>query len=37
MTNFWRSTLTGEVYAMPADWLPQFGGWELVTPTEEEA
>ena len=28
--NLWRSTLTNVVYEMPIDWLPQFGGWELV-------
>jgi len=30
MMNLWKSTLSGVVYEMPADWLPQFGGWELV-------
>lgn len=30
MMNLWKSTLSGVVYEMPTDWLPQFGGWELV-------
>jgi len=25
----WRSTYSGELYEMPADWMPRFGGWEL--------
>lgn len=28
--NLWRSEYTGETYKMPIDWLPQFGGWQLV-------
>ena len=30
LINIWKSTLSGVTYEMPADWLPQFGGWELV-------
>ena len=28
--NLWRSTLSGQVYEMELDWLPRFGGWELI-------
>lgn len=28
--NLWKSTLTGEIYKMPADWSPKFNGWELI-------
>lgn len=28
--NIWKSLYTNELYEMPIDWLPQFGGWELV-------
>ena len=28
--NLWRSVYTGEVHEAPVDWLPKFGGWELV-------
>ena len=28
--NIWRSTYSGQVYEMPVDWLPDYGGWELV-------
>ena len=28
--NVWQPTYTGECYNMPIDWLPQFGGWELI-------
>lgn len=34
--NLWKSTLSGVVYEMPVDWLPQFGGWELVGTIEKE-
>lgn len=34
--NLWKSTLTGQVYKMDTDWMPQFGGWELVATVEEE-
>lgn len=29
--NLWRSLYTGFVYEMPKDWMPKFGGWELIT------
>lgn len=28
--NIWKSVYTNIVYEMPVDWLPQFGGWELI-------
>lgn len=28
--NLWKSVYTGQIYEAPADWLPKFGGWELV-------
>lgn len=28
--NLWKSVYTGMVYEISADWLPQYGGWELV-------
>jgi hypothetical protein len=28
--NLWKSTLTGKIYEAPTDFIPQFGGWELV-------
>lgn len=34
--NLWKSTLTNQVYEMPIDWLPKFGGWELVGTIEKE-
>lgn len=33
--NLWKSTYTNEVYKMPIDWMPQFGGWELIGTVEE--
>ncbi len=33
--NLWKSTYTNEIYEMPTDWLPQFGGWELVGTIEK--
>lgn len=35
MYNLWRSTYTNEIYEMPTDWLPKFGGWELVGTIEK--
>jgi len=32
--SYWKSTYTGEIYEMEADWKPKFGGWERTT--EEE-
>ena len=34
--NLWKSTLSGVVYEMPIDWLPQFGGLELVGTIEKD-
>ena len=28
--NIWRSIYTGCTYEMPIDWMPEFGGWELI-------
>lgn len=28
--NIWKSLYTGETYEMPTDWLPEYGGWELI-------
>ena len=28
--NIWRSTCTGACYGAPLDWMPRFGGWELI-------
>jgi hypothetical protein len=33
--NLWRSEYTGATYKMPIDWLPQFGGWQLVATITE--
>lgn len=33
--NLWKSTITNVVYEMPIDWLPRFGGWELVGTIEK--
>jgi len=33
--NLWKSTYSGQVYEMPLDWLPQFGGWELIGTIEK--
>lgn len=34
--NLWRSTYTGVVYEMPLNFLPQYGGWELVGTIEKK-
>lgn len=34
--NIWRSEYTGEIYKMPVDWLPKFGGWQLIGTEEED-
>lgn len=39
VVNVWKSVYTGCLYEMPTEWLPKFGGWELVdtlTYVEEE-
>ena len=30
--NLWKSTYTGQIYKIPVDvdFLPKFGGWELI-------
>ncbi len=33
--NLWKSVYTNEVYEMPVDWLPKFGGWELIGTIEK--
>lgn len=33
--NLWKSTYTNDIYEMPADWFPNFGGWELVGTIEK--
>ena len=34
--NVWKSIYTGEVYEMPMDWMPKFGGWELIGTVEKQ-
>lgn len=36
MKNLWKSVYTGIIYEMDIDWLPQFGGWELVGTIEKQ-
>ncbi len=33
--NLWKSIYTDEIYEMPVDWLPKFGGWELIGTIEK--
>ena len=33
--NLWRSTYTNQTYKMDLDWLPKYGGWELIGTFEE--
>lgn len=33
--NIWKSIYTGCLYEMPIDWLPKFGGWQLVATIEK--
>lgn len=28
--NLWKSIYTNQIYRAPVDWLPKFGGWELI-------
>lgn len=28
--NVWKSIYTGAIYKAPVDWLPSYGGWELI-------
>ena len=34
--NVWKSTYSNKIYEMPIDWLPKFGGWELLGTIEKE-
>lgn len=36
MKNLWKSTITNTIYEMPIDWVPQFGGWELIGTIKKE-
>lgn len=33
--NIWKSIYTNEIYEMELDWLPRFGGWELIGTIEK--
>ena len=33
--NVWKSLYSNMTYEMPLDWLPQFGGWELIGTIEK--
>lgn len=35
MMNVWKSIYTGQEYEMPMDWMPKFGGWELIGTVEK--
>lgn len=35
--NLWKSEYTGEIYEMPKDWLPKFGGWVLIGTIEKQS
>ena len=28
--NLWKSIYTGQIYEAPIEWMPQYGGWELI-------
>jgi len=34
--NLWKSEYTGQIYKMPVDWQPQFGGWVVVGTVESD-
>lgn len=36
VVNVWKSVYTNTLYEMPVDWLPKFGGWELVATIEKQ-
>lgn len=36
MMNVWKSIYTGQEYEMPMDWMPKFGGWELIGTVEKQ-
>lgn len=29
--NYWKSEVTGCIYPLPADHMPQYNGWTLVS------
>lgn len=33
--NLWKSEYTSEIYEMPTDWAPKFGGWVLIGTIEK--
>lgn len=33
--NIWRSNISGLIYEMPIDWIPEFSGWTLVGTVEK--
>lgn len=35
MYNLWKSTYTNKIYKMPIEWLPTYGGWELIGTAEQ--
>ena len=34
--NLWRSVYTGQIIEAPVDFLPKFGGWDLIGTIEKE-
>jgi len=37
LVNIWKSTITGCEVEAPVDFLPDFGGWELIATVEKES
>lgn len=37
MKSYWKSTMSGDIYEMNADWAPKYGGWERSTAEEYKA
>lgn len=37
MKSYWKSTMSGDIYEMSADWTPKYGGWERSTAEEYKA
>ena len=35
--NIWKSDYSDEIYEMPIDWFPKFGGWTLLGTVEKES
>ena len=33
--NVWKSTITGAIYEMPLDFIPQYEGWEFMGTVEK--